>query len=346
MIGAVVAFAGTADPPILALAWGVLLGGLLQLALQGVPLRQGGFRFRLDFRWKDPAIGRILRLMGPTVFGVAVYQVNILISTFLASWLPDGSVSYLYYAERLFQLPLGVFAVSFGTASLPSLSRLAAAGRDVEFRETVASALRMTAFVVVPASLGLCLLARPILTVLLQRGAFDVSMVEATARALFYYSLALLPVAWVRVLAPAFYALQDTRTPVKAAFWSLWVNVAASLLLMGPMAHAGLALATAVSSAFNLGYLWAHLRRQVGELPMGSFRTSLWRTVGASTVMGLAVWLVSSEVAWEAGRLSAAIVLGSVVFGGVVLYVVAGRLLGLRDAALVTRLLARKLGMG
>lgn len=345
MIAAVVAFAPAADPPILALAWGVLVGGILQLALQGVPLRQWGFRFRIDVRWKDPAIGRILRLMGPTVFGVAVYQVNILISTFLASWLPDGSVSYLYYAERLFQLPLGVFAVSFGTASLPSLSRLAVAGRNEEFVGTVAEALRMTAFVVLPASVGLCLLARPILTVLLQRGAFDAAMVDATARALFYYSLALLPVAWVRVLAPAFYALQDTQTPVKAAFWSLWVNVVASLVLMGPMAHAGLALATSVSSAFNLAYLWAHLHRRVGELPLDALRAALLRTLGASAAMGAAVWGVSVGVSWEPGLLTGGI-LGAVVVGGVALYIAVGRVVGLRDATLVTRLLARKLGMG
>ncbi|GAB4260251.1 MAG: murein biosynthesis integral membrane protein MurJ [Deferrisomatales bacterium] len=346
MIAAVVGLAGVVSPPVESLAYGVLAGGLLQLALQWPPLRRRGFRFRPDFRWGDPAIRKILRLMGPTVFGVAVYQVNILVSTFLASWLPDGSVSYLYYAERLFQLPLGVFAVSLGTASLPSLSRLAARGDREGFRRTLAEALRMTGFIVLPAAAGLLVLARPILVVLLQRGAFDAATVEATARALVWYAVALLPVAGVRVLAPAFYALQDTRTPVWAAFWSLWVNLAASLVLMGPMLHAGLALATALSSGFNFVYLALHLRRRVGLVVGSRAWRCLGRTAAATGVMAALVLAGARVPSWGAGSAASAAALGGLVAGGAAAYLGAARLLGLSDAARLLGLLSRRLGGG
>jgi len=293
-------------------------------------------------RWRDPAIGKILRLMGPTVFGVAVYQINLLVSTFLASWLPDGSVSYLYYADRLFELPLGVFAVSLGTASLPSLSRLAARDDTDGFRSTLTETLRMTAFVILPATAGLVILAEPILSVLLQRGAFDAAMVRATAQALVAYALALLPVACVRVVAPAFYALQDTATPVKAAFWSLWVNLGASLLLMIPLQHAGLALATVVSSGFNLAYLVRHLNRRVGSIGFRRARSALGRMVGATAVMSAAVGAGAWWVPWERGGLGAAGALALLIVGGGALYLLAGRFLGLPDASRVAGLFGRR----
>jgi len=346
MIAAVVALSPWTTQPIQSLAYGVLVGGILQLLLQVSPLHRTGFRFRVDVRWRDPAIRRILLLMGPTVFGVGVYQVNLLVSTFLASWLPDGSVSYLYYADRLFELPLGIFAVSLGTASLPSLSRLAARREDAAFRETLTDALRMTTFVVLPATAGLLVLARPILAVLLQRGAFDATMVDATAQALVCYALALLPVAGVRVVAPAFYALHDTRTPVLAAFWSLWVNLAASLALMVPLKHAGLALATAVSSGFNLAYLLWHLNRKVGTLPLARARSSLGRMLGATVGMAVAVALGSWWAPWERGGLVAGASLAALVAGGGAFYLVLGRLLGLADASRLGRMLGRRLRLG
>jgi putative peptidoglycan lipid II flippase len=342
MIGCVLVLSPWTSPPIRSLGYGVLLGGLLQLALQWPALRRTGFRYRPEARWRDPAIGKILRLMGPTVFGVAVYQINLLVSTFLASWLPDGSVSYLYYADRLFELPLGVFAVSLGTASLPSLSRLAAR-EDVDgFRSTLTETLRMTAFVILPATAGLVILAEPILSVLLQRGAFDAAMVRATAQALVAYALALLPVACVRVVAPAFYALQDTATPVKAAFWSLWVNLGASLLLMIPLQHAGLALATAVSSSFNLAYLVRHLNRRVGSIGFRRARSALGRMAGATAVMSTAVGAGAWWVPWERGGLGAAAALALLVVGGGALYLLAGRFLGLADASRVAALVGRR----
>lgn len=344
LIAAALVLSGWVHPPVLALAYGVLLGGVLQLALQWHGLRGVGFRYAPELPRRDPHIRRIARLMGPAVFGVAVYQVNILVSTLLASWLPDGSVSYLYYAERLFQLPLGVFAVALGTASLPSLSRLASRREWEPFRTTLVEALLLTAFVVVPAAAGLLALAWPIVSVLFERGAFDARMVDMTARALAAYALALVPVAGVRVLAPAFYALEDTRTPVHAAWWALWVNLGASLVLMGPLAHVGLALATAVSSAFNLGYLLVRLRGRVGDLGLGHAAARLLRVAGATLGMTAAVVAGARVAPLEGGGVGAGAALAVLVGGGAVLYLALGRLLGLREVDRVLRLVLRAAG--
>lgn len=342
LIGGALGLARLLDPPVLALAVGVLAGGVWQLALQVRALGRLGFRFRPAWAPGDPHIRRIVRLMGPTVFGVAVYQVNILVSTFLASWLPDGSVSYLYYAERLFQLPLGLFAVAIGTASLPSLSRLVARGDREGFRSTLEEALAMTALVVLPASAGLAVLAGPIVGALFGRGAFAPASVEATAGALVAYAAALAPVAAVRVLAPAFYSLADTKTPVKASWWAFWVNLAASLALMGPLRHVGLALATAVSSAFNAGYLaWALSRR--GE---GLRLRPLGRRLGpmALASAGMAGLVAAGRPWLPAGGLPGLLGVLGLVAVGVGAYLGLARALGVREVAILLGVVRRRLG--
>lgn len=332
-----------ADPPIRSVAYGVMIGGAWQLLLQWRSLAKRGFVFRPDFRWKDEAIRRILILLGPRVFGVAVYQVNIFVSTLLATWLPEGSVSYLYYAERLFQLPLGIFAVSVGTASLPSLSRLAARGDLKALRETLAESLRMTAFIVLPAAVGLLVLARPILVVLLQRGSFDAHAAEATAQALAFFALTLVPVAAVKVVVPAFYALNDMRVPVVSAFWALVVDVGASLALMGPMQHRGLAFASTLSNTANLVYLVWHLRGRVGPLPYRRILPSMGRMAAAAAAMALAVGAPAHFFPWGQGRVQGAAALLGLVSLGAVVYLAATHLLGVRDGARVLSAVGRKL---
>lgn len=334
-----------ADPPVRSVAYGVLLGGTWQLILQWRSLTKRGFVFRPDFEWGDEAIRRILLLLGPRVFGVAVYQVNIFVSTFLATWLPDGSVSYLYYAERLFQLPLGIFAVSVGTASLPSLSRLAARGDLEGLRETLVEALRMTAFIVLPAAVGLLVLARPILVVLLQRGSFSPAMADATAQALAFYALTLIPVAGVKVVVPAYYALNDMRIPVWSAFWALCVDVAASLALMGPMKHTGLAFASTLSNAANLAYLVYHLRGRVGPVPYRQLVPSLVRMGLGTLVMAAAVGIPAQFVAWEGRRAVSAAALGGLMAAGAAVYLVSTHWMGLGDPGRLVRVVTRRLGL-
>ncbi|MEW6488340.1 MAG: murein biosynthesis integral membrane protein MurJ [Thermodesulfobacteriota bacterium] len=344
MIAAVVGLSPFTDPPVRSAAYGVVAGGVLQLWVQWRSLRVRGFAFRLAWDWRDAAVRRILRLLGPRVFGVGVYQVNIFVSTLLATWLPDGSVSYLYYAERLFQLPLGVFAVAAGTAALPSLSRLAARNDLPGLRETLGETLRMTGFIVVPAAAGLLVLSQPILTVLLERGSFTPEMTRATAQALAFYALALIPVAGVKVVVPAYYALHDMRTPVWAAFWALALNVVASLLLMGPLRHAGLALASALSNGLNLAYLLWHLRGRAGPLPYRRLAGSFLRMGGAALAMTALVGAGSLWVDWGGNRAAAAGALAALIGLGAGAYLGTAHLLGLHDAARLSGALARRLG--
>ncbi|PLX40772.1 MAG: murein biosynthesis integral membrane protein MurJ [Deltaproteobacteria bacterium] len=279
------------ETPVLSLAYGVILGGVSQFLLQLKPLGRTGFSYSPSFEFRDPALKRMLLILGPSVFGVAVYQLNLVISTFLASWLREGAVSFLYYAERLFQLPLGVFAVSVGVASLPSLSRLAAREDWPAYHRTVRHSARLLWFVVLPASLGLIALAEPIVALLFQRGRFTPSMSVDVSAALRFYALAMVPVATTRVLAQAFYALKDTKTPVKAAAISLIVNFAASLLFAFALGleHGGLALATAVSSGVNAWWLAVKFKAKTGENPFESLLGPLSRMMVASLLMAALV---------------------------------------------------------
>ncbi len=334
-------------PPVASLAYGVLAGGVCQIILQVRPLGRTGFKFKPDFRWGDPALKRVFTLMGPAVFGVAVYQINLIVSTFLASWLPDGSVSYLYYAERLFQLPLGVFAVSVGMASLPSLSRLASNEKWEEFSHTLSGSLRMLWLVVIPATAGLFLIAEPVVALIFQRGKFTPEMTIATAQALTFYSLALVPVATTRIVAQGFYAMKDTKTPVKGAFWSLWVNLAASLLLMGPLKHAGLALATAISASVNAIYLCIQYKKRTGAYPFEGLSRVVGLMVGACGVMTVFVlvagWYFSGAASGAAGQWGRGFYVALAVIGGAGVYGISAKLLGIEEVEVLTSKIANRL---
>ncbi|MCK4534517.1 MAG: murein biosynthesis integral membrane protein MurJ, partial [Syntrophobacterales bacterium] len=308
--------------PIISLAVGVIVGGVLQLAMQFPFLLKVGARLRPNFHFNHPGIKRIGLLMLPAVFGAAVYQASIFINTILASLLPGGSVSYLYYADRVVQLPLGVFAIAVGTASLPSFSEQVTGGNYEELKDTISFSLRLILFVTIPAMVALVVLRVPIISVLFQRGEFDVASTVSTARALLYYAVGLWAFSCIRVVVSAFYAMQDTRTPVKIAVAALLVNVIMSIILMFPMKHAGLALATSIASAVNIVVLAVILRRKVGRFLKKSFWTSVLKTTLASVVMCLSITAVSHAFGWNSEGafgerllfLTVAIVVGLAVF--------------------------------
>ncbi|MCD6486557.1 MAG: murein biosynthesis integral membrane protein MurJ [Syntrophobacterales bacterium] len=285
--------------PVISLAVGVMVGGILQLALQIPFLLKVGARLKPNFHFDHPGIKKIGILMLPAVFGAAVYQTSIFINTILASLLPEGSVSYLYYADRVVQLPLGVFAMAVGTASLPSFSEQVAEGRYEELKDTISFSLRLILFVTIPAMIALIVLRVPIISVLFQRGKFDAAATLFTAQALLYYAVGLWAFSCIRVVVSAFYAMQDTRTPVKIAVAALLVNVIMGIILMFPMKHNGLALATSISSAVNIVALAVILRRKVGKFLDRSFWTSVFRTTLASVVMGLSIIAVSHIFVWN-----------------------------------------------
>ena len=285
--------------PIISLAVGVIVGGALQLAMQFPFLLKVGARLRPNFHFNHPGIKRIGVLMLPAVFGAAVYQASIFINTILASFLPGGSVSYLYYADRVVQLPLGVFAIAVGTAVLPSFSEQAIEGNYEELKDTISFSLRLILFVTIPAMVALIILRVPIISVLFQRGKFDVASTVFTSQALLYYAVGLWAFSCIRVIVSAFYAMQDTRTPVKIAVAALLVNVIMSIILMFPMKHAGLALATSIASVVNIVVLAVILRRKVGEFLKKSFWISVLKTTLASVVMCFSIVAVSHTLGWN-----------------------------------------------
>ncbi len=289
ILGAGVAWLFGLDPAY-ALAWSILVGGFGQWSMQQPWLHKFGMRWRGPWRLRDPAVIKMARLMVPTAFGAAVYQINILLGTFLASFLPVGSVSFLYYADRLVQFPLGVFGVAIGTVALPSLARLAMAERMEEFTTTLSASMRLTLFISLPSTAGLIALALPMVTVLFGRGAFSPEAAKATSAALVAYSVGLPAFACVRPLFSAFYALSDTKTPAWTAAVCLVAYAATGYALMGPMGHVGLALATSVSSWLNVLILGVVLRRKIGPwMPLD-------KTLVVGTALSLGIGLAASAL--------------------------------------------------
>ena len=274
--------------PILAMAIGVVLGGIAQFLFQVPALYREGFRFRLEWPRLHPGVLRVASLMGPATVGLAATQVNLMVSTWIASWLVQGSVSWLWYAFRLMQLPIGVFGVALGTVALPGLSR-AAVDRDLPaLKTTLSSALRLVFALTLPATLWLAVVARPLVALLYEHGQFGSHDTVQTAGALLMYCLGLPAFAAVGVLTRAFYALGETRTPVRASFVAVAVNLTLNLLLIGPLRflgleHLGLALATSMTALVNLGQLMWFLRRKIGPLEGGR----MLRTVRVSVLASL-----------------------------------------------------------
>jgi len=314
----------TLRQPILSLAIGVIIGGVAQLLFQIPFIRRVGIVPRLRFNFSHPGVRRIGILMAPSVLGLAVTQLNVIVSTFLASYLPEGSISYLYYADRLLEFPMGIFAVAIATAVLPTLSEYSTKNDLQKLTETVSFALRLVFFVTLPAMVGLIALRLPILNLLFQRGAFTAHSATMTAQALLYYSLGLAAFAGVRIIVPAFYSLQDTKTPVKVALIALFANAGLGAALMTPLRHGGLALATSLAAGLNFALLVILLKRKLGKIGASNIIRSFLKSLGASFLMGAVAWGICSGTSWETSGVTAqkiwlllgAILVGILVYGG------------------------------
>jgi len=283
----------------MALAVGVLAGGVIQFLFQLPFLLKKGITFRFNFNFRDPAIKRIGLLMVPGLIGTAVYQINVFVDTIFASFLPSGSVSYLFFADRLMEFPLGIFAIAVGMASLPSLSGLAAQDKMEEFKKTLSFTFRLVSFISVPAMVGLIALKTPIVNLLFQRGLFDYSATEKTAFALLFYSVGLWAIAGARTIVPAFYSLQDTWTPLKIALVCLGANIIFIVILIIPLKHGGLALATSLSSTLNLVLLFWKLNSKLEKIDMRKNIKALLRDVFCSLPMGVTAYLICSMGNWS-----------------------------------------------
>ncbi len=331
--------------PITALAVGVLIGGLIQLLLQLPVLWNKGFRIKPAFEFNNPKLKKIALLMLPATLGVGVYYLNITVGNILASLLPQGSVSYLYYAQRLFEFPQGVFTVSVAQAVLPSMSRQAAEGDLHAMKDSLNYGIRLTLFVTIPALAGLIICAEPLMTLLFMGGEFDYKMALYSANALIYYSVGLTCVALVRVLAPAFYALKDTRTPVVTAFIAFLLNLAFSLLLMRPLLHGGLALASSLSALVNMLLLLWLLRKKVGSIGGRQMLATAYKALFASIPMGVASWWLSTLLDWSlpGQKLLKSAVLTGIVLTALLFYWLFSRLIKSEEAIEFSGMLSKKL---
>jgi putative peptidoglycan lipid II flippase len=281
---------------VLGLSIGVLIGGVLQFGLQ-IPflIKKGIHLWRSVPIW-HPAMKQILRLFGPTLFGAGVYQINNLVSCLLGSLLAQGSVSYLYYADRLVQFPLGVFAIAMATAVLPTLSYQASMGRLAALRDTFTHAVQLIFFITLPSMVGLIVLRKPIVAVLFQRGAFDDQTARLTASALLYYGIGLWAFSAVRILINTFYALKDTRTPLKLAVVAIAANIVLGAVLMRTMSHNGLALALSLASMLHLGLLAVALRKKMGGIRWRALARSSGRSGLCALMMGVVVWTMADRM--------------------------------------------------
>jgi len=322
MIFSVVILYPYLELPILALAIGVILGGFLQLGLQIPFLEKKGIHLISNFNFRNPGLRKIGKLIGPAIFGSAIYQINIYIIRFLASFLPQGSVSYLFYASRLMEFPLGVFVFALSSAILPSLSSLAAKNEQAKLKETFIFSFRLATFIIIPAMTGLIILRTPIIHILFERGSFSAETTIQTAKALLYYALGLWAIAGVRVTVPVFYALHDSKTPVMVGIISIGANILFSLMLMGPLLHGGLALAITLSAIVNFIFLIILLRRKIGPLGMKSAFDSLSKIILSSLGMGTFCYSVCFRIDWfTPGYFFIKILhLGGAIGGGVLVY--------------------------
>ena len=283
------------DPPAKALAWAVFTGGVLQLAFQApFLLRLRALpRFKLNFRHEG--MRRVLRQMVPALFGVSVGQISLLLNVIFASFLATGSVSWLYYADRLMEFPAGMLGVALGTILLPSLSKHYADQSSAAYSALLDWGLRLTFLLAAPAAVGLALLAMPLITTLFMYGAFSVADAVATRAALVAYSIGLLGLILVKVLAPAFYARQDIRTPVKIAVVTLVITQVMNFAFIGPLQHAGLALATGLGSCLNAGLLYYLLHQRAIHMPQPGWAMFLLKLLLAVGAMGVLLWGIAGD---------------------------------------------------
>jgi putative peptidoglycan lipid II flippase len=350
-LGLIPVFRALGQPPILAMAIGVLAGGFLQFAVQVPALWKLGWRPAWPPQLTHPGVRRIAFLMLPATIGLAATQLNIFVNTILASQLIEGSVSWLSYAFRLMQLPIGVFGVALATVSLPTIARQAVENNLVALRETVSGAIRLVFALTLPATFGLWALSRPLVQLLYQHGRFHVSDTNQTADALSAYCLGLCAYAAVKVLVPTYYALGDTRTPVVASFLSVAVNLTGNLLLMGPLGHVGLALSTSLTMLFNFAQLSFYLRRKLKRLEGKRMGTTFLKTALASAGMAAvirgAVW--ATERFWQGNTLACALVVfGSIALGAALTWAFfrMARVEELPELESALAGLGRKLGIG
>ena len=322
VIGAAVYLAPYFDPPIVALAWGVAVGGVAQLAFLLRPLARIAMLARPRIDWHDPGVRRVLRAMGPAVIGVSAVQISALINTQLAAWLGDGRISWITYADRLMEFPSALLGVALGTVLLPSLAKHHSDANPAEYSALLDWGLRLAFLLALPAAVALWLLALPMVSTLYQYGRFSVNDALQTRDALLGYSVGLLGIILVKILAPGFYARQMLKTPVKIAFVTVLITQAIALTLMWRIGHAGLTLATSIGATFNAVVLFALLKRRKLYVPQPGWGLFVGKLVVALCALAATLWWLAGPAElwlhaslWQKlGRLAGVIAAGGIAY--------------------------------
>ncbi|MFZ1874789.1 MAG: murein biosynthesis integral membrane protein MurJ [Chania sp.] len=339
MIGFALFAAPYFHPPVLALAWAVVVGGVLQLGYQLPHLKKIGMLVLPRLKLGDAGVWRVMRQMGPAILGVSVSQISLIINTIFASFLVSGSVSWMYYADRLMEFPSGVLGVALGTILLPSLAKSFSSGNQDEYNRLMDWGLRLCFVLALPSAIALGILAKPLTVSLFQYGKFTAFDAAMTQRALVAYSVGLMGLIVVKVLAPGFYSRQDIKTPVKIAIITLIMTQVMNLMFIGPLKHAGLSLSIGLGACLNASLLYWQLRKQKIFQPQPGWAMFLIKLVVAVLAMSVVLlgimWLMP---AWDQGNMLARLLrLAVVVMAGVVTYFAVLGVLGFRPRDFVRR---------
>jgi putative peptidoglycan lipid II flippase len=327
---------------------GVVIGGLAQLACQFPALWRVGYRFAADFQWRDPGVRQILRLMGPAVISSSVVQINVVVNTMFALKVGDGAASWLSYAFRVMQLPIGVFGVAVATVTLPALSRAAIGGISEEFRPTLAKGLRLVVFLVLPSALGLAFLAEPIISVLFERVNFHAIDRIQTAAALRAYGYGLVFYAWLKVLQPAFYAIDKRWFPMLVSFMALGINLGLNYLFVVVLrwGHESLALTTSISASINFLLLFFAMRKFAGDPGSGGLVFLLAKLALAGALMA-GVCVAANRYLFgnlaETGLLLKLVWLSATIGVAAAVYFIAAKVLRVEEAEEALSMITRKL---
>lgn len=308
--------------PLYGVALGVLLGGVIQIILQVPYLMRSGFKMKISFDIYHPGIQRIFKMIVPALFGIAVYQINILMSTILASMLAPGSISYLYYSDRLNEIVLGIFIVSIGNVVLPEMSRMTAVEDFDKLKQLFISAARASLFLAIPSSAALMIIGYPIISVLFMRGEFTPHDVQMTYNALLYASMGIASISILRITTPVFYSLKDTKRPVIVAAISFVLNFAMGFFLMNTsLQHAGLALANTLSVTVQMALLLMLLEKQIGKIEKHKIIIPLLKYSTAAVIMVVPLVLISGKIDWireglfiRAGAVALMVVAGMIIY--------------------------------
>lgn len=340
-------------PAITGMAVGAMLGGLIQFAVQLPALFKYGYRFKWQLNFNDPGIQRIIRLIIPGTIGLAATQINIAISTILATSQGDGAVSWLSYAFRVMQLPLGLFGVAVAQATLPVISRQAAAGDKDAMSQTLSGSIRLSSFINLYACFAIIALAEPVVRILFQHGRFGINDTMATALALKAYAIGLLFFSLIKIMGPAFYTLDETKVPVMASMTAVVVNIVLNFALIQSCGYWGLALSTGIGAMFNAGILYYKLEQRLGSFSRFSLLPAMAKIFAVTAFSGLATakcyaWATTAvETAWAGafvgGFLNALLAMGIAIIAGLLVLYLASRLLKIEEAGKAAEMISRRL---